>query len=65
MVKFYIKLMLTSLIVFCYSITWIALEAIIYHSIAFRLVDDIMMLLFIPIIWLASDKIYRNLCKEV
>ena len=58
------KFMLTCIITYSYTVTWMALELIIYKAITERLVDDIIMLLFIPIIWIASDKILEYDKKE-
>ena len=55
----YIKIMWTILTLWIYGVIWIGLEFIIYGEITNRLVDNIMLVLMIPIIW-KSIKIDEN-----
>lgn len=58
------KFMVTCIIAYSYTTVWMALELIIYKAVTERLVDNIIMLLFMPIIWIASDKILEYDKKE-
>lgn len=46
-----IKILKVCGIMLAYCLIWMALERLIYGQITSRVVDDIMMLLFVPIIW--------------
>lgn len=46
----------TMFITWMYCIVWALLEVVLYGQTEKRMVDDIMMLLFIPIIYVAMDK---------
>lgn len=45
----------TLVVTLVYSIVWMILEEIIYGNVKPRIVDDIMMILFMPIIYLAVN----------
>ena len=51
------RILLTCAIILFYSALWMALEMWIYGAIINRTVDNIIMLLFIPIIWIATGRI--------
>ena len=51
------KILLTCVITLAYCIIWEMLEKAIYGQIQGRIVDDIIMLLFIPVIWKAVENI--------
>lgn len=51
------KILLTCAVVFVYCMIWSGLEQALYGENQGRIVDDIMMLLFIPIIWKAIENI--------
>lgn len=51
------KILLVCAVVLVYCLIWFGLEKIIYGQIEPRIVDDIMMLLFIPVIWKAVENI--------
>ena len=51
------KILLVFAITLVYCLIWFGLEIIIYGQIESRIVDDIMMLLFIPVIWKAVENI--------
>lgn len=57
------RILKTCVITLIYCVLWFVLEKIIYGQITPRIVDDIMMLLFIPIIWKATKnekEVYIN-----
>ena len=54
------RLFLTFLITLLYCTAWEMLEKMLYGQIQHRTVDDIVMLLFIPIIWLATGQILHR-----
>lgn len=54
------RLFLTFLITLLYSTTWEMLEKMLYGQTQHRTVDDIVMLLFIPIIWIATGEILHR-----
>jgi len=47
------KILLTCTITLVYCFVWQILEKVMYGQVQGRVVDDIMMLLFIPVIWMA------------
>jgi len=49
------KVIKTCCIALAYCLVWMALELLIYGQVTSRIVDDIIMLLFVPIIWKAMD----------
>lgn len=49
------KVIKTCCVTLAYCLVWMALERLIYGQVTSRIVDDIMMLLFIPIVWKAVD----------
>ena len=51
------RIVLTLFIILLYGWVWIYLENMIYGAIENRLVDNIMMILFIPFIFIATDKL--------
>lgn len=51
------RIVLTLFIIWLYGWVWMYLENMIYGAIENRLVDNIMMLLFIPFIFIATDKL--------
>lgn len=51
------RIVLTMFIIWLYGWVWMYLENMIYGAIENRLVDNIMMLLFIPFIFIATDKL--------
>lgn len=51
------RIVLTLFIILLYSWVWMYLEDMIYGAIENRLVDNIMMILFIPFIFIATDKL--------
>ena len=51
------KILLTGAITLVYCMIWQMLEKAIYGQVQGRIVDDIMMLLFIPVIWKAVENI--------
>ena len=54
------QIIMTGLWAFVYCFIWIILEAIIYGYITSRMIDNIMMLLFIPMIYKAMGSTGRN-----
>lgn len=50
------RILLTCIVTLIYCSIWMLLEIVLYGQIEPRIVDDIMMLLFIPCIWKASMK---------
>lgn len=54
------KILLVCKIILVYGLIWMALEFFIYGEIQGRIVDDIMMLLFVPIIWKAIDNHFKE-----
>ncbi len=55
-----IRLFLTLIITLLYSTMWEMLEKMLYGQAQHRTVDDIVMLLFIPIIWIATGEILHR-----
>ena len=53
--RFFIRVCLTVFITFIYCCVWMMLEKIIDGCIVDSLVDNIIMLLFIPIIFISTD----------
>ena len=53
------RIVLTLFITWLYGWVWIYLEKMIYGVITNRLVDNIMMILFLPLIFIATDKLIR------
>ena len=51
------RILRTCTITSAYCLIWFILEMALYKEIQVRIVDDIMMLLFIPIIWKAVENI--------
>lgn len=51
------KILLTCVITLVYCFIWMGLEKALYGEVQGRIVDDIMMLLFIPVIWKAVENI--------
>ncbi len=51
------RIVLTLFIIWLYGWVWMCLENMFYGSIENRLVDNIMMILFIPFIFIATDKL--------
>ena len=51
------RIVLTLSIILLYGWIWMYLENMIYGAIENRRVDNIMMILFIPIIFIATDKL--------
>lgn len=51
-----LRIIMTLLIALLYSVIWQKLEIAIYKKIEPRIVDDIMMILFLPIIYMALGK---------
>lgn len=51
---------LTNILVLIYCKVWQWLEIIIDGQITSRKVDNIIMLLFIPVIWIATDKLIEE-----
>ena len=51
------RIVLTLFIILLYGWVWMYLENMIYGAIENRLVDNIMMILFIPFIFIATDKL--------
>ena len=51
------RIVLTLFIILLYGLVWMYLENMIYGAIENRLVDNIMMILFIPFIFIATDKL--------
>jgi hypothetical protein len=62
--KIYKRIILTCIITYIYCLIWMALEFVIDGVIVNRWIDNIIMLLFIPIIWIASDKLCERKRKE-
>ena len=58
------RILLTCTITYFYCMLWMVLENIIYGAIINRTVDNIVMLAFIPVIWIASDKLCTRKKKE-
>lgn len=50
---------LTLMITYLYCNVWILLERILYGQVTNRIVDNIMMLLFVPIIYIATGAIIK------
>lgn len=50
------RILLTCVVTLLYCFIWTILEIVIYGQIEPRIVDDIMMLLFVPVIWKAVKK---------
>ena len=44
-----------------YCLLWIALEWVVYGKVQNSLVDNVIMVMFIPVIWLAMDASYEDL----
>ena len=57
--KFIKRVFITSIVAFIYCVLWMLLEKIIDGQIADRLVDNIMMLLFIPIIFYSTKNVIK------
>ena len=51
------RIVLTLFIILLYGWVWMYLENMIYGAIENRLVDNIMMILFVPFIFIATDKL--------
>ena len=45
------KILITCAITLVYCLTWMGLELALYGEVQGRIIDDIMMILFIPLIW--------------
>jgi hypothetical protein len=58
------RVIFTCLVTYLYCMIWMILEMIIDGVITNRAIDNIIMLLFIPIIWIASDKVCERKKKE-
>lgn len=58
------RILLTCLVVYLYCMLWMVLELLFYGAIINRTVDNIVMLSFIPFIWIASDKLCERKKKE-
>ena len=48
------RIILTLLIALIYCLIWQVLELILYGEVQYKKIDDIIMLLFIPVIYLAT-----------
>lgn len=59
-----LRFCLTNSIVLMYCLIWQILEFIIDRRITDRKVDNIIMLLFTPIIWIATDKLIKEEIKK-
>ena len=55
---------LTNSIILMYCLIWQILEFIIDGRITNRKVDNIIMLLFTPIIWIATDRLIKKETKK-
>ena len=55
----YIRLILTTFITLIYCYIWMCLEKVICGAVTDRPVDNMMMLLFMPIIYLATDVLVK------
>lgn len=53
------RIVLTLFIILLYGWVWMYLENMIYGAIENRLVDNIMMILFIPFIFIATNKLIK------
>lgn len=54
------RIVLTLLITTIYCYVWMGLELLLYGRIENRTVDNIVMLLFVPVIYLATTRIIRR-----
>lgn len=59
-----LRFCLTSNIILMYCLIWQILEFVIDGRITNRKVDNIIMLLFTPMIWIATDKIIKKKQKK-
>ena len=59
--KLQLRMLYTLLISCIFCITWIGLEKLITGQIQDRVVDNVIMVLFIPVIWLATSPICDKL----
>jgi hypothetical protein len=55
-----IRVLLTGTITLAYCLVWMLLEYKLYGEIQGRIVDDFIMLLFIPVIWKATENIFKE-----
>ena len=53
------RIIITCLIAICYCIVWMTLELIINGKISDNIIDNIMMLLFMPIIFISTKNIAK------
>lgn len=60
MTKVALRLLLTLLITWIYCCIWIWLEKMIDGYTANRIVDNIIMMLFVPIIYIATDSMIKK-----
>jgi len=59
MKKTCLRLLLTLLITYAYCIIWVLLEYFFFGGVENRGIDNIMMTLFIPVIYLATEPLMR------
>lgn len=60
-----LRILCTLLIIFIYCLLWMVTEKLITGQIQDRLVDNIIMVLFIPVIWLATSPICDKLMAYI
>lgn len=58
------RIFLTLVITYGYCLIWMALEKILYGEVINRSVDNIIMLLFIPIIYITTEHFIKDKDKE-
>lgn len=55
------RMIYTPVVTLLYCLLWIALEWTIFGEIKDNIVDNLMMLLFVPVIWMALGAVYDDL----
>lgn len=60
MLRVTLRLLITLLITWIYCAIWVWLEKIIDGSITNRIVDNIIIMLFVPIIYIATDTMVKK-----
>lgn len=50
---------MTCIIMNCYCLIWMTLEFVIYGKISDNIIDNIMMLLFMPIIFISTENMMK------
>lgn len=56
-----LRLLITFCITLVYCLLWMGIEYLITEQVQDNVVDNIMMILLVPVFWLASNPIYYNI----